>query len=219
MPADLGPTVFSSGSGHVVLQSGNPLPFPRDAGHVLLPLARAAIAVELGFGLQGMNEDPPWLRQQGACFITLTREEKLRGCIGTLRPHRSLADDVKANAVAAAFRDPRFTPLTAEDFAAVAVEISVLSVLQPMSFNDEPDALKQLRAGVDGVVFEYGHHTSTFLPQVWDDFKEPSEFLAHLKYKAGLPPDFWDREIRLSRYTVHKWRESDLACRSDEVTK
>ena len=209
MPADPGPTVISSGSGHIVLQSGNPAPFPRDAGQVLLPLARAAIAAELGFG-GAAREDQPWLRQHGACFITLMRDEKLRGCVGTLRPHRPLADDVKANAVAAAFRDPRFTPLAAEEFAAVAVEISVLSVLQPMSFSDEPDALRQLRAGVDGVVFEYGHHTSTFLPQVWEDFKEPSDFLAHLKYKAGLPPDFWDKEVRLSRYTVFKWRESDL---------
>ncbi len=78
-----------------------------------------------------------------------------------------------------------------------------------MSFSDEPDALSQLRAGVDGLVFEYGHHTSTFLPQVWENFREPSEFLAHLKYKAGLPPDFWDSTVRLSRYTVHKWRETD----------
>lgn len=206
MPADPGPIVFSTGSGRVVLQGGSSPPFPRDAGQVLLPLARAAIAAELGFG-HAVDEDRPWLKQHGACFITLMREEKLRGCIGTLRPHRPLADDVKANAVAAAFRDPRFTPLTAEEFAAVAVEISVLSMLQPMSFSDEPDALRQLRAGVDGVVFEYGHHTSTFLPQVWEDLKEPSDFMAHLKYKAGLPPDFWDKDVRLSRYTVFKWRE------------
>ena len=208
MPADTGPTVFTSGSGHIVLQSGSPAPFPRDAGQVLLPLARAAIAAELGLS-HAINEDRPWLKQHGACFITLKRDEKLRGCVGTLRPHRPLADDVKANAVAAAFRDPRFTPVTVGEFATVALEISVLSVLQPMSFSDEPDALKQLRAGLDGVVFEYGHHTSTFLPQVWDDFKEPSEFMAHLKYKAGLPPDFWDKDVRLSRYTVFKWREAD----------
>lgn len=215
MPANSGPIVLSSGSGHIVLQSGGPLPYPSDAGHVLLPLARAAIAAELGLSLQKMNEDPPWLRQQGACFITLTRDDRLRGCIGTLRAHRALADDVKANAVAAAFRDPRFAPLTAVEFAAVALEISLLSMLQPMSFADEPDALRQLRAGVDGVVFEYGHHTSTFLPQVWEDLKEPTEFLAHLKYKAGLPPDFWDKEVKLSRYTVFKWCESDKGVTSD----
>jgi len=155
------------------------------------------------------SEDLPWLKSSGASFITLMLGSKLRGCIGTLRAHRALVEDVRANAVAAAFRDPRFPPLGAGEFSEVALEVSVLSALEPLRFSDEPDALRQLRAGVHGVVFEYGHHTGTFLPQVWDDFKEPSDFLAHLKYKAGLPPDFWDVEVRLSRYTVHKWRELD----------
>jgi len=209
MPADPGPIVFSSGSGHVVLSAGTQA-LPGDAGRVLLPLARAAIAAQLGLSRADTNEDPPWLKQQGACFITLRHADKLRGCIGTLRAHRALAEDVKANAVGAAFRDPRFAPLAAQDLAAVALEISVLSGLEPLSYSDEPDALRQLRAGIDGVVFEFGHHTGTFLPQVWEDFREPADFLAHLKYKAGLPPDFWDREVKLSRYTVHKWRETDL---------
>ena len=203
MPADSDAIVSAAGSGYAALQSG----FPPDAGRVLLPLARSAIAAQLGLGQAAAQDDQPWLKQQGACFITVRRDDKLRGCIGTLRAHRALAEDVKANAVAAAFRDPRFAPLDAGELAAIALEISVLSALEPMSFADEPDALRQLRAGVDGVVFEYGYHTSTFLPQVWDDIREPVEFLAHLKYKAGLPPDFWDREVRLSRYTVFKWRE------------
>lgn len=200
MPTDTDPIILPSGSGYVV---------PQDAGHVLLPLARAAIATELGLP-RTAREDVPWLKQHGACFITLMDGDNLRGCIGTLRAHRALAEDVKANAVAAAFRDPRFRPLAAEEFTAVALEISVLSTLEPMTFADEPDALRQLRAGLDGVVFEYGHHTSTFLPQVWENLREPSEFLEHLKYKAGLPPDFWDREVKLVRYTVTKWREADL---------
>jgi len=202
MPADSDAIASAAGSGHAALQSG----FPPDAGRVLLPLARSAIAAQLGLD-QAAQDDQPWLKQQGACFITVMRDDKLRGCIGTLRAHRALADDVKANAVAAAFRDPRFAPLDAGELAAIALEISVLTALEPMSFADEPDALQQLRAGVDGVVFEYGHHTSTFLPQVWEGFKQPAEFLANLKYKAGLPPDFWDREVRISRYTVFKWRE------------
>ena len=206
MPAESEPIVLSAESGRIVLRSGDLPPFPADSGRVLLPLARAAIATELGLS-HAAGDEQPWLRREGACFITLMREGRLRGCIGTLRPHRALAEDVKANAVGAAFRDPRFTPLTTAEFATVLVEISVLSALEPMSFSDEPDALRQLRAGVDGLVFQYGYHTSTFLPQVWENFKEPSEFLAHLKYKAGLPPDFWDSEVKLSRYTVFKWRE------------
>jgi AmmeMemoRadiSam system protein A len=199
-------------AGHRLSESATPLEYPADAGHVLLPLARAAIAAELGLALpQGTpvqeSERHSWLLHPGACFITLMRENRLRGCIGTLRPHRPLAEDVAANALGAAFRDPRFPRLTAPEFSGVSVEISVLSALEAIRFSDEGDALRQLRAGLDGIVFEYGHHASTFLPQVWTDLREPADFLAHLKYKAGLPPDFWDKDVRLSRYTVFKWRE------------
>jgi AmmeMemoRadiSam system protein A len=206
MAVDPGPLVLDVGPGHAARGAQA---LPPDAGRVLLALARAAIAARLGLS-HAASEDLPWLRSSGASFITVMLSSKLRGCIGTLRAHRALLEDVKANAVAAAFRDPRFPPLAAGEFSSVALEISVLSALEPLRFSDEPDALRQLRTGVDGVVFEYGHHTGTFLPQVWEDFKEPSDFLAHLKYKAGLPPDFWDVEVRLSRYTVFKWRESDL---------
>ena len=185
--------------------AANPV-YPSDAGGILLPLARSAIASQLGVR-NALTDDLHWLKEHGACFITVRRDDKLRGCIGTLRAHRALADDVKANAVAAAFRDPRFAPLNADELSSIKLEISLLSALEPMTFAGEPDALAQLRAGTDGIVFEYGHHTSTFLPQVWEDIKEPSEFLAHLKYKAGLPPDFWDPTVRLSRYTVSKWSE------------
>jgi AmmeMemoRadiSam system protein A len=201
------PIVVPAVSRFVVLQN-NAEPLPQDAGQVLLTIARAAIANELGIA-RSAPEDRPWLKQQGASFITVTDNGTLRGCIGTLRPHRALAEDVRNNAVAAAFRDPRFKPLSATEFSAVSLEISVLSALEPLAFTDEEHALSQLRVGIDGILFEYGYHTSTFLPQVWESFKQPSEFLAHLKYKAGLPPDFWDREVKLARYTVAKWRELD----------
>jgi len=204
MPGSPEPIVLP---GHAAVPlDGHAAPLPGDAGPVLLALARAAIAAELGLQHRA-RDDLPWLRSHGACFITLMSGASLRGCIGTLRAHRALAEDVRANALAAAFRDPRFTPLAAGEFPAMALEISVLSGLEPLGFSDERDALAKLRPGVDGLVFEYGHHTGTFLPQVWEGFREPAEFLAHLKYKAGLPPDFWDREVKLYRYTVTKWRE------------
>ena len=201
----MNPVVLTSNTGYVVLQAGT-APLPQEAGQVLLPLARAAIAGELGIA-RAARDDTPWLRQQGACFVTVTESGNLRGCIGTLRPHRALAEDVRGNAIAAAFRDPRFKPLTPAELDAVSLEISVLSALEALAFSGEQDALRQLRPGIDGVVLEYGHHSSTFLPQVWESFKEPSDFLAHLKQKAGLPPDLWDREMKLMRYTVQKWRE------------
>lgn len=206
MPDEFVPIVVPAATGRVVLEPAAPAQLPQEAGSVLLPLARAAIGAELGIE-HAAREDYPWLRHPGACFITLMADVQLRGCIGTLRAHRTLVEDVRANAVAAAFRDPRFKPLAASEFSGIAVEISVLSALEPMTVADEQDAIRQLRPGVDGVVFQYGHHSGTFLPQVWESFADPAEFLAHLRYKAGLPPDFWDSEVKLSRYVVTKWRE------------
>ena len=180
---------------------------PPNAGSILLALARASIAHRLGTAPGADHQDEDWLRGTGASFVTLTHQDKLRGCIGTLEAHRALGADVKANAVAAAFRDPRFKPLTLPEFDAVSLEISVLSPIEAVTFRDEDDALAQLRPALDGVIFEYGHHRSTFLPQVWDDFADPRVFIGHLKYKAGLPPDFWDNTVKLSRYTVSRWSE------------
>jgi len=177
-----------------------------DAGQVLLPIARAAIARELGIA-QHADEAGDWLRQPGATFVTLRQGDELRGCIGTLRAHRPLLHDVKANAVAAAFRDPRFQPLTREELERTSVELSLLSGLEAIEHAGEQDALAKLRPGVDGILFQYGYHQSTYLPQVWEDLPDPAEFLANLKYKAGLPPDFWAPDVKLSRYTVSKFRE------------
>lgn len=177
-------------------------------GQLLVPLARAAIGRELGQAATAVA-DAEWLHAPGATFVTLTRDGQLRGCIGTLSAHRPLADDVTANAVAAAFRDPRFKPLTADEFVTVRVEVSLLSPAQMLDCADEAAALAQLRPDIDGVIFEYGHHRSTFLPQVWAQLPDRAEFLAQLKYKAGLPPDFWSPEVKLSRYTVSKWCETD----------
>jgi AmmeMemoRadiSam system protein A len=114
---------------------------------------------------------------------------------------------VRENAVAAAFRDPRFMPLSRAEFEDIRVEVSLLSPTEALAVNDEASALAALRPNTDGVVFEYGHYRSTFLPQVWEQLPEPAEFLAHLKRKAGLATDFWAEGVRLSRYTVSKWKE------------
>ena len=175
-------------------------------GEILLDIARAAIARELGRA-HPASEDAPWLRQLGASFVTLRQGDRLRGCIGTLKAHRPLLEDVKSNARNAAFRDPRFPPLGADEFDRTSVEVSLLSALELISSDSEAHALAQLRPGIDGVVFEYGYHQSTYLPQVWEDLPDPAEFLATLKQKAGLPPDFWDADVKLARYTVSKWAE------------
>lgn len=178
----------------------------RARGQLLTAMARAAIARELGEASLPLPH-PDWLDAPGAVFVTLTQDGRLRGCIGSLEAHRRLADDIGANACAAAFRDPRFPPLGREELARTRVEVSVLSPAQPIRFRDEDDALRQLRPGVDGVILVSGRHRATFLPQVWEQLPEPRQFIAHLKLKAGLAGDFWSPEVHLSRYTVEKFKE------------
>ncbi len=181
---------------------------PNDAGAVLLPIARAFIALALQRPASA-NEKAAWLAEPAACFVTLMYGGQLRGCMGSLEARRSLLADVKANAVAAAFHDPRFPPLSARELDDTDIEVSVLSPAQPLDFSSEADALVQLRPGVDGIVLTHGHARSTFLPQVWAQLPDRQEFLAQLKRKAGLSGDFWSDAIRLQRYTVQKWSESD----------
>ena len=141
--------------------------------------------------------------------MTLNQDGRLRGCIGSLSVHRTLIDDVRANARAAAFQDPRFKPLRFDELGAVRVEVSLLSAMAPMQIADEADAVSQLRPGIDGLVLECGRQRGTFLPQVWETLPEPRSFLRELKRKAGFAPDFWDDAVRLSRYTVTKWAEPE----------
>ncbi len=177
-----------------------------DGQHLLL-IARSSIKEQFGLHFP-VNVDAGYLHQSAATFVTLKTHGRLRGCIGSLVAHRSLLADVRANAQAAAFRDPRFPALRLEELAALNVEVSVLSALTPLSFQSESDALAQLRPGKDGLVLEFGKHRGTFLPQVWESLPEPADFLGELKRKAGLARDFWDDAIRLSRYSVAKWAES-----------
>lgn len=175
-------------------------------GHVLLQLARAAIAERSGRSA-AQPVDAEWLYEPGATFVTLTEHDVLRGCIGSLEARRLLHDDVYENAIAAAFHDPRFPPLSPDEFDLVRIEISLLSPPERIQFIDESDALKKLRPHIDGVILQQGQHRATFLPQVWEQLPNPHEFMAHLKHKAGLSSGYLPSDTQLLRYTVQKWKE------------
>ena len=177
-----------------------------DRGKVLLSVARSAISSTLGRKTEA-DESAEWLKEEGAVFVTLTRNGRLRGCIGSLEPHRQLLADIKANAEAAATRDRRFPPVTLQELPELQVEVSLLSPKQPIAFTSEMEALQQLQAGLDGIILECDQHRATFLPQVWEKIPDPRAFMAQLKIKAGLPADFWSDSIRLYRYRVEKWAE------------
>ena len=177
-----------------------------DRGNKLLQIARAAIADNFGINLQ-FSDSEAFLHEHGASFVTLRDNGTLRGCIGTLQAHRTVLEDVRQNAFAAAFRDPRFKPLRPDEYERITVEVSLLSALSPIQLRSESEAIAQLRPGIDGVVLQCGASRGTFLPQVWDSLPEPARFLNELKRKAGLPADFWSEEIKLYRYHVDKWTE------------
>lgn len=159
----------------------------------LLTLAREVIAARLSKGEPSPRPDPlpAALAQNQGCFVTLHKQGMLRGCIGTLEPIRALIDAVAENAVNAAFCDPRFPPLRAEELDAVRLEISLLTVPEPLAFDGPQELISKLRPGVHGVILSKGGCRATFLPQVWEQLPDPSDFLAHLCQKAGLGRDCW----------------------------
>jgi AmmeMemoRadiSam system protein A len=178
-----------------------------DLGATLLVIARNAIGET--FALPAMPvADLAVLHEPAATFVTLTQADGLRGCIGSLEAWRPLADDVHANARAAAFHDPRFRPLTADELPRTRLEVSLLTPAETIAWSDEADARAQLQPGHDGVILSAGRHRATFLPQVWEQLPEPRRFLGELKRKAGLAADYWGPEVRLERYTVRKWQEA-----------
>ncbi len=183
-------------------------------GSTLLAMARQAIASQLGIVSTAPRPDPalqPALAAPGASFVTLQQNGQLRGCIGSLEAHRPLAEDVTANARAAAFADPRFAPVSAADYPGLTVEVSLLTPAVLLPCRSEGEALQALRPHEDGLIFSWRGHRSTFLPQVWEQLPDPALFLRQLRLKAGLPGDFWADDVVLSRYRVRKWKESRQA--------
>lgn len=178
-----------------------------DLGCALLTLARSAIAEKLGLGRREAMTHAA-LEQASATFVTLKQAGQLRGCVGSLHRRRALRDDVQANAIAAAFRDPRFAPLEASELPRTSLEVSLLSPEERIAADSEEELITRLRPGLDGVTLQYGGHRATLLPQVWQQLQDGRDFLLALKVKAGLPQDFWSGDVIVSRYGVVTWKDS-----------
>ena len=151
----------------------------------------------------------PALRSDGASFVTLTVRGNLRGCIGALEPYQSLVDDVREHAVAAALNDYRFSPVTASELDEIEIEVSRLTIPEPLDYSDADDLVAKLRPGVDGVILKDGHyHRATFLPQVWEKIPDKAEFLDNLCYKMSSPPDTWrKKKLDVLIYQVEEFHE------------
>jgi uncharacterized protein len=150
---------------------------------------------------------PQRLREPGASFVTLRREERLLGCIGALEPYQPLGVDVVEHAVAAAFADPRFPGIDVDDFEHMSVEISVLGPQVPLPAATYEGLRRAVRPGVDGLVVSSPGHRATFLPSVWQHVRDVDDFCALLWRKAGLVPGEWPAGIRLSTYRVQEFEQ------------
>jgi AmmeMemoRadiSam system protein A len=148
---------------------------------------------------------PAPLEEPGAVFVTLELRGRLRGCIGSYLARRTLVKDVAENAYAAAFRDPRFPPLTPEELQELDLHISLLTPPVPLEARSREELLATLRPGVDGLLLEDPPHRSTFLPQVWEALPDPNDFLDELLLKGGLRKGHWSSTLRFHRYTVQEF--------------
>ena len=182
---------------------------------ILLRLAREAMER----GVRGedlppldLSSLPLPLREEGSSFVTITLYGQLRGCIGALEAYQPLAEDVRAHAVAAALKDPRFPSLREEELSGIQIEISRLTRPIPLEYQDANDLLSKLRPHLDGVILrDDSYHRATFLPQVWEKIPKPAEFLDNLCYKMGLEPDIWRRKhFQVLTYQVEEFHEGAI---------
>ena len=180
---------------------------------LLLRIAREAIecAVDKKENpILELSAMPLRLQEHGASFVTLTLEGNLRGCIGALQASQPLALDVQEHAVAAATEDYRFRPVSSQEVSALVIEISRLSPSQELVYASPPDLLAKLRPGMDGVVLRRGFQRATFLPQVWENIPDPSDFLTQLCFKMGVNGDLWKKEhLQVQVYQVEEFHEDE----------
>jgi AmmeMemoRadiSam system protein A len=185
-------------------------------GEMLVELARRVIAArlkqaEIPGGLESSLAaclDEPCLQNERGTFVTLKIKGQLRGCMGCLTASESIVEGIRRNALNAAFDDPRFPALTAEELARAEIEVSILTEPQELHYSDSNDLITKLRPNIDGLIIKKGMARSTFLPQVWAQLPRTEDFLTHLCLKAGLPGNEWQSgELEVSTYQVQYFHE------------
>ena len=184
----------------------------------MLALARQAIADGLiETSSLNIDSEKAYLQSQQACFVSLKIPDsspnqllQLRGCIGNLQVNGSLYQRLCRNAYLAAFKDSRFPPLSAAEFAQVIIEISILSTPESIEVTSQQQLLTQLKPGIDGLILRYQDKQATFLPSVWQQLPDPQQFVEQLKQKAQLAPDFWSNEMQCSVYHSITFSEKSI---------
>lgn len=152
----------------------------------LLEFARSVISAQLTGAASPETPDIPGLENEGSCFVTLHLKGELRGCIGNIEAFEALGENIRHNALNAAFKDPRFPAVSAEEFKETDLEISILTPAEAISSPEE------FCPGEHGIILSLFGRRSVFLPQVaaeqgWDR-ETTLDFLAR---KAGFPGNAW----------------------------
>lgn len=140
--------------------------------------------------------------QLGACFVTLKKNNNLRGCIGSIIAHQSLINDIVQHSKDAAFHDPRFNPVEENEVDSLTIDISILSEPEKMSFKNEQDLLEQIVPFRDGIIIKDKYYQAVYLPSVWEDLPDKVMFLNSLKMKAGLPPEYFSETFEAYRFST-----------------
>jgi len=152
----------------------------------------------------------PWLKQKGAVFVTVNKQNNLRGCIGSIVAYQSLLDDIIQNAKSAALNDPRFKPITPNELDALDIEVSLLTNPEPLAYSDIEDLKKKIKPNIDGVILNYRGNRATYLPSVWEQLPDFDIFFGSLCQKAGFasnclhyhPQIFTYQAIKISKDTL-----------------
>jgi len=178
----------------------------------LIDIARKTIRTKL-LGKEEINITtfmpyPQVLESFGACFVTLEINGHLRGCIGSVIAQTQLIVDLIKNSHNAAFADPRFQPLTQEEFDNISISISLLSRPEPIEFKDEEDLLKQITPNIDGIIIRDNNHQGLYLPSVWEQLPDKKIFLNSLKQKAGLPTNHFSKTFEAYRFSTEYIKEN-----------
>lgn len=185
-----------------------------DQGKILLRMARESIGKKLGISSKSPKKDlekdnTAFLDNKQGLFVTLHKRGDLRGCIGTIEPVKALRQGICDNAVFAAFNDTRFSPLTPGEFHEVDIEVSLLSIPEPLEFTTTEELLDGLKPGIHGVIIKKESASATFLPQVWEQLPRVEEFLSQLCLKAGLSSTAWkNKGLAVFTYAVQCFSEN-----------
>ena len=189
--------------------------FTEEQGQALVALARQTIMENLGSKIDKIKADKLAERLKGhqfknrcGTFVTINMEGRLRGCIGNLYAQKTVLEEIRHNAIHAAFKDPRFPSLSESELNRIDIEISILSVPKPLDYKNSDDLIDKLRVHVDGVILKKGFSSATFLPQVWKQLPNKEDFLVHLCLKAGLTANEWQKgSLEILTYQVQYFEE------------